>query len=269
MEKAARRYAQERPWFEAMFSSSGSDPELVKEGRAHREGSPSPLGAAVEIAVGWHHTMVDVLVDACVTEHGLRSPPVPSWSWDGSTPITSSQVPDGTTRRCGERRLPDLPRVGDRRPCPGPARGGRRGDPTADRRGPRRLRDSVERRIVVSYLVPESTPGRRVLRRSDTERLRPAAHAPSLPVPGRSRSPASAKEHDSAGTAGTSNCSPPSRTGSVPPSVPAGDAFDGAYGSDGHRDVAGWAAELPTDDAFRLLLRKGGDRNVRPACSTP
>ncbi|MCZ9343388.1 hypothetical protein NGM37_37105, partial [Streptomyces sp. TRM76130] len=71
VEKAARRYAQEAAWFEEMFSSSGSDPELVQEGRAHREGSPSPLGAAVEIAVGWHHAMVDVLVDACVTEHGL------------------------------------------------------------------------------------------------------------------------------------------------------------------------------------------------------
>ncbi|MFI2426365.1 DUF4132 domain-containing protein [Streptomyces sp. NPDC018955] len=267
MEKAARHYAQEAAWFEEMLSSSGSDPELVEEGRAHRAGSPSPLGAAVEIAVGWHHAMVDVLVDACVTEHGL--------------PFTARAVVElGCVNphymQAGSRRYDAaLRRTADYLTYHvwEPAARVRDLLAAADEETRRRavealagLRDSAERRIVVSYLVPEEhawvdeccdgpIPNDSALRRMlllslyRPEQIARIGQGARLGWNGWNLRLLATLAN---------------RLGPVVGSL-LEDAFDGAYGSDGHRAVASWAVELPTDDAFRLLLEKGDDRNVRPA----
>ncbi|KPC70729.1 hypothetical protein ADL35_37980 [Streptomyces sp. NRRL WC-3753] len=267
VEKAARRYAQEAAWFEEMFSSSGSDPELVKEGRAHREGRPSPLGAAVEIAVGWHYTMVDVLVDACVTEHGLPFAACAVVELGGVNPHY---------KQAGSRRYDAaLRRVTDYQTYYvwEPAARVRELLAAVDEETRRRtvealagLRDSVERRSVISYLVPDEHAW--------------VDECCDGPIPDdsalwrmlllslyRPEQIALIREGAGLGWNGWKLPLLATLANRLGPAVGSllEDAFDGAYGSDGHRDVAGWAAELPTDDAFRLLLKKGGDRNVRPA----
>ncbi len=267
VEKAARRYAQEAVWFEEMFSSSGSDPELVKEGRAHREGSPSPLGAAVEIAVGWHYTMVDVLVDACVTEHGLPF---------AARAVVELGCVNPHYRQAGSRRYgAELRRANDYRTHHVWETAARIRDLLAavdeETRGRTvealaGLRDSAERRIVVSYLVPEehawvdeccdgSIPNDFALRRM----LLLSLYRPEQI--------ARIGEGARLGWNGWNLQLLAILASRLGPDVGSllEYAFDEAHGSDRHRDVAGWAAELPTDDAFRLLLKKGGHRNVRPA----
>ncbi len=267
VEKAARRYSEEAAWFEEMFSSSGSDPELVKEGRAHREGSPSPRGAAVEIAVGWHYTMVDVLVDACVTEHGLP--------FAASAVVELGCVNLHYTQAGSRRYGASLRRATGYRTQYVRETAARVRDllAAADEETRRRtvealagLRDSAERRIVVSYLVPEEhawvdeccdgpIPNDSVLRRM----LLLSLYRPEQI--------ARIGEGARLGWNGWNLPLLAALANRLGPAVGSllEDAFDEAYGSDGQRDVAGWAVELPTDDAFRLLLKKGGDRSVRPA----
>ncbi|MFC8390218.1 DUF4132 domain-containing protein [Streptomyces sp. NPDC057238] len=267
VEKAARRYAQEAAWFEEMFSSSDSDPELVKEGRAHREGSPSPLGAAVEIAVGWHYTMVDVLVDACVTEHGLPFAARAVVELGCVNPHymqAGSRRYDAALRRATGYQTYHVretaTRVRDLLAAVDEETRRRTVEALAG------LRDSAERRIVVSYLVSEEhawvdeccdgpIPNDSVLRRM----LLLSLYRPEQI--------ARIGEGARLGWNGWNLQLLATLASRLGPDVGSllEDAFDGAYGSDGHRDVAGWAAELPTDDAFRLLLKQGGDRNVRPA----
>ncbi|MFE9815275.1 DUF4132 domain-containing protein [Streptomyces sp. NBC_00236] len=267
VKQAARRYAQEAAWFEEMFSSPGSDPELVKEGRAHREGSASPLGAAVEIAVGWHYTMVDALVDACVTEHGLPF---------AARAVVELGCVNPHYMQAGSRRYdPALRRTTDYQTYYVRETAARVRDLLAavDEETRRRavealagLRDSAERRIVVSYLVPEEhawvdeccdgpIPNDSVLRRM----LLLSLYRPEQI--------ARIGEGARLGWNGWNLQLLAILANRLGPDVGSllEDAFDGAYGSSGHRDVAGWAAELPNDDAFRLLLEKGDDRNVRPA----
>ncbi|MCZ9340708.1 MolR family transcriptional regulator, partial [Streptomyces sp. TRM76130] len=123
------------------------------------------------------------------------------------------------------------------------------------------LRDSAERRIVVSYLVPEEhawvdeccdgpIPNDSALRRM----LLLSLYRPEQI--------ARIGEGVRLGWNGWNLQLLATLANRLGPDVGSllEDAFDGAYGSDGHRDVANWAAELPTDDAFRLLLKKGGDR---------
>lgn len=267
VEQAARRYAQEAAWFDEMFSSSGSDPELVKEGRAHWEGSPSPIGAAVEIAVGWHYTMVDVLVDACVTGHGLPFAARAVVELGCVNPHymqAGSRRYDAALRRATDYRTHYVSETAARiRDLLAAADEGTRRRTVEALAG---LRDSAERRIVVSYLVPEEhawvdeccdgpIPSNPSLRRM----LLLSLYRPEQI--------ARIGEGVRLGRNGWNLQLLATLANRLGPAVGSllEDAYDGAYGSDGHRDVAGWAAELPTDDAFGLLLKKGGDRNVRPA----
>ncbi|MGW1611045.1 WGR domain-containing protein [Streptomyces sp. NPDC002285] len=71
-EKVAGRLKEEAAWIEQMLSSSLSDARIVEAARGHLSGSPSPLGAAALASMTMHYRLPSgVFVDTWVHDHGL------------------------------------------------------------------------------------------------------------------------------------------------------------------------------------------------------
>ncbi|WEH43557.1 DUF4132 domain-containing protein [Streptomyces sp. AM 2-1-1] len=69
--RVGERIAGEAAWIELILAEPGSDPELVEATRAHLAGSPSPAGAAALAAVVSVEGAPACWVDTWVAEHGL------------------------------------------------------------------------------------------------------------------------------------------------------------------------------------------------------
>ncbi|MGW5637449.1 DUF4132 domain-containing protein, partial [Streptomyces sp. NPDC003832] len=267
----AGRLGEEREWIEEMLAAPRSEPEIVDAIRAQLKGSPSPLGAAALTPMTLHYQLPEaVFVDAWVSAHG----PV----FTARAVLEYFDIEAHWTQY-GARR--ENARIGFRpATAPTDAHWTR---PFADRMRAllavadedayrrtvamlSKCRTSTRRRVVVSYLVP----GERdwvAETCAEADRLDPtlramllcSLHSPAQLVPfGTDFELAHADWSMSLVTTLAEGVGP-----DIAPVLRRG--IEAAHDSDRVRTFAGALVELPTDDAFRVLLERADDKNVRPS----
>ncbi|MCL2555141.1 MAG: DUF4132 domain-containing protein [Actinomycetia bacterium] len=269
-EPLARRLQEEAGWIREMLAASKSDREIVAATRAHLDGTPDPLGAAVVAHLTGHYQLPEgVFVDAWIQDHGIgfAAQAVVEYfcvhvhylqhGMTRSDPWLSRYPAAGPVDRYGARegfadRLRTLLAAAD--------------DATYRQAvaALARVRDTVARRIVVSYLVP-----------SEHEWVDECC-ADTVPAdPGlRSmllcslNSPAQLACFGGKAELGWNGWTIPLiatlAEGTGKDCAPLlGEALDDAYGSERLRTFAAALVELPADDAFRILLSRADDKHVR------
>ncbi|MFF8591097.1 DUF4132 domain-containing protein [Streptomyces sp. NPDC015220] len=268
----AGRLAEEADWLEEVLSAPKSDPHIVRAVRAHLSGSPDPLGAAAVAAVTMHYRLPEgVFVDAWVRSFGLAFAAravveffdvQANWAqygsrrqdpWLGFRPEKESTDGHWSRPRFADR-LRSLLAVADE---------------DAYREAVAALagcRDGERRRIVVSYLVPSERDW--------------VAECCAGPLSGDATlramllcslgSPAQLAHFEDGFDLGWNGCSMrlvatlAEGTGKAFAPV-LQEVLDKGYGSDWTRTYAGALLQLPTDDAFRILLARAEDKHVRPS----
>ncbi|MFG1809564.1 DUF4132 domain-containing protein [Streptomyces sp. NPDC049040] len=269
-ELLARRFTEESALIGEMLASPDSDPELAGALRAHIDGAHSPLGAAVLAHLTRHYQMAaGVFVDEWVRTHGLVF---------AARAVVEYFDTAADYRQSGSRRS-------DARLVRHPA--GRditdlHGQQCAERlrvllsvaeedayrevvAALESCRFDARRRVVVSFLVPgetewvaeccaDPTPDDRLLRMMLLASLGSSEQLARF-VAGAGRlwntltMPLIATLAESTGTSFTPLLE---------------EALETAYGADRSKMLAGVLLEIPTDDAFRLLLARVDDKHVRP-----
>ncbi|WP_240434673.1 DUF4132 domain-containing protein [Streptomyces sp. YIM 130001] len=255
---------------EAFLTSPDSDPQIVAAARAHLDGSPNPLGVAAVTAMNPHWDLRDGrMADAWVLTHGLP--------FAARAAVAYSDVAARWTQRGRERR--------DRHLVREPDDGSLRTYPmryyVSDRiraliavsdddtyaevvAALAESRDCLRRRIVVSYLVPgeqgwveeccsEADAAGPQLRAMLLCSLGSAQQVEKFPRP-LNLVPADWSMRTTATLAeGTGQAFAPLLD----------EALTGTPSAGETRWVARALAELPNDDALRILVTHAGDKNVR------
>ncbi|MQY11990.1 hypothetical protein SRB5_21180 [Streptomyces sp. RB5] len=258
--------AAQAEWIERMLSAPESDPETVEATRAHLAGDPRPLGAAVVACLAGNYQLPDGLfVDFWVAAHGL---PFAARAVVESFSVQAHYQSSGTHR--SDLRLVRDPRVGN----------ASSGWQFADRMRSllsvadeetygqvvavlAEYRDTAARRMVVSFLVPDQ--------RAWVDDCLPDVDVAggtlqymmlcSVGSPGQLASfgdlhwgidwsmPLIATLAEGVGKEFAPLLAGP---------------LEKAYNADRVKRLADALVLLPTDDAFRLLLTRAGDKPVRP-----
>ncbi|MGW1956580.1 DUF4132 domain-containing protein [Streptomyces sp. NPDC001920] len=271
-ELVAQRLKEEAEWVEQMLAARGSDPQIVAAVRAHLHGSPSPLGAAALAAVTMHYRLPDgTFVDAWVRAHGLAFAAravveyfdiEAHWMQYGGKredPRLSFRHPDGlvdTHRARGHfaDRLRALLAVADDEAY---------GEAVA---ALARCRETVRHRIIASYVAPgerewvdECCTGEVTDDPTLQAMLLCSLHSPAQ------------LDHFGDKLNPQWNTWTPAFIATLAEGT--GKAFaplleralKDAYGSDRTKSIAGALVELPSDDAFEILLGRVDDKHVRPS----
>lgn len=270
-ELVTRRLKEEADWVEQMLAAPKSDPRIVEAARAHLAGAPDPLGAAALAAVTMHYQLPDgVFVDAWVRAHGLPFAAravveyfdvEPHWmQYGGRREDPWLGLRAGTTSDGGHWARP---KFADRlRSLLSVA------DEDTYRLAVAALaecRDGARRRVVVSYLVPGE---REWVAEScaDAGTVDEALRAMLLCS---LDSPAQLEQFGGRFDVGWNGWTMP-LVATLAEGV--GKDFapvlemgvDAAYGSDQVKAFAAALVELPTDDAFEVLLARVENKHVRP-----
>ncbi|UXY18163.1 DUF4132 domain-containing protein [Streptomyces cynarae] len=268
--RAAHRLKEEADWVEAMLTAPKSDPRIVEATRAHLNGSHNPLGAAVVASLTFHWQYPDgVFVDAWVSAHGLP--------FAAQAVVEYFDVEPHYMQYGGRREDPWLGfragaaadsawarlKFADRMRALLSVADDEAYQQTVDALA--RCRSGVRRRFVVSYLLPteqawvdeccaEVAAADARLREmllcslGSPAQLEPFGRRPGLGWSGWSTALVATLAE------GTGKAFAPLLD----------EALDQAYGSDRVKGLAGALVELPTDDAFRVLLDRVEDKHVRP-----
>ncbi|MFE6173427.1 WGR and DUF4132 domain-containing protein [Streptomyces sp. NPDC056464] len=271
-ELVAGRLKEEADWVEQMLCAPKSEPEIVEAVRAHLNGSPSPLGAAALASLTMHYQLPEgVFVDAWVQAHGLAFAARAvveyfdidaRWTQYGSKredPRLRFRHPVGLVdaqwaRRHFADRMRVLLAVADEEVY---------GEAVA---ALGRFRDGERHRIVVSYLVPgerewvaECCTGEVVDDPTLQEMLLCSLHSPAQLAYFGDKLRLSWGGWSMALIAtlaeGTGAAFAPLLE----------NALRQAYGSDRTKSLAGALLELPSDDAFGILLARVEEKHVRPS----
>ncbi|MFG3014048.1 DUF4132 domain-containing protein [Streptomyces cinerochromogenes] len=269
-QRTAFRLHEEADWIEAMLSAPKSDPRLVQATRDHLGGRHNPLGAAVIASLTFHWQYPDgIYVDAWVRAHGLAfaaQAVVEYFDVEPHYHQSGSRREDpwlgfrgGTTTGAHWTRSKFADRV---RSLLSVADEDTYRETVAALSG---CRTGVRRRIVVSYLLPaeqEWADECCVDVPQADESLR-AMLLCSL------NSPEQLKHFGRRAGLGwngwTTALVATLAEGTGPAFAPLLDeAFDRAYSSEQTKSFANALVELPTDEAFQLLLDRIGDKHVRP-----
>ncbi|WP_432152940.1 DUF4132 domain-containing protein [Streptomyces tricolor] len=266
----ALRLQEESEWIESMLSAQRSDPRIVAATRDHMSGRHNPLGAATVAALTFHWQHPDgMYVDAWVRAHGLAFAAQALVEYFDVAPHYQQH---------GVRR--EHPWLGFRPDATGGAHWERAKfadrvrallsvtDEDTYRETVAALagcRTGVRRRIVVSYLLP-------------AEQVwvdECCADVPQADGPLRAmllcslNSPEQLKHFGRRAGLGWYGWTPALvatlAEGTGTAFVPLLDeALDQAYNAESTRTIAHTLVELPTDEAFRLLLDRIDDKHVRP-----
>nr|WBO80155.1 DUF4132 domain-containing protein [Streptomyces sp. SBE_14.2] len=263
------RLKEQRDWIEQMLAAERSEPEIVDAVRAHLKGSPSPLGAAAIAPLTLHYQLPDgIFVDAWARTHGLVF---------AARAVVDFFDIEAYWKQYGSRRENPWLRY-------------RSGTTTADHRARdfadriralvstadedtyrqvvdvlAKCRDTTRRRLVVSYIVP-----------SELEWAAEVAAEADQVVQGDLRSmllcslnsPEQLAHFNGEfefGWNGWTMALVATLAEGVGPGIGAvvDAGLDQAYGADKLRALAAALVELPTDEAFQVLLDRAGDKNVR------
>ncbi len=269
-ELLADRLKEEAGWVDEVLGASESDPRIVDSTRAHLKGSQSPLGAAALATLTMHYQLPDgVFVDAWVRAHGLA---FAARAVVDYFDIETHWIQHGMHRQEARTRFRADTTTGS----------GHWGRPFADRLRAllavadedtfretvavlSECRDSVRRRVVVAYLVP-SEHDWVADACTDADKVDEALRAMLL------CSLNSPEQLAAVGTSfhlGWNDWTMPMvatlAEGIGPHVAPVLErGIEQAYGSDRVRAFAAALVELPTDDAFRVLLARVEDKTVRP-----
>jgi predicted DNA-binding WGR domain protein len=269
-ELAARRLTEEADWVEAVLTSPKSHPRLVEATRAHLNGRHDPLGAAVVAHLTFHYRHPDgAYVDAWVRAHGTAFAARAVLEYFG-VELHYNQY--------GARR--EDPRLGVVAGNSADAPWGRH--KFADRMRAllsvadedtyretvtalARCRTDVRRRFLVSYLLPGE---QRWVEECCTELSAADGHLRAMLLCSLGSPRQLAHFGRSAGLGW--NGWTPALVATLAEGT--GKAFaplleeslDQAYNTDLIRTYAGFLVELPTDEAFRILLDRTTDKRVRP-----
>lgn len=268
-----QRIQQEAAWIDQVFGGPQSDPQLVAAGRGQLAGATSPLGAAVLFALTRHYQIAESLcVDAWVEHGGLPFAACAvveyigieaHWQQQGSNRSGAwigFRGPDQGVVRHWVHGLADRVRALLSRTDDATYRA------TVTALGG--YRNDARGRILVSYLLP-SEPGW-----VDECLADPAARATTDPVLRGMLlcslgTPEQFAQLDSKVDLGWNGWSP-ALVATVAEGVGTAcvplleQAIEHAYGADRLKSFAGMAVELPTDEAFGLLLARMDDKHVRP-----
>ncbi len=278
--RAVERISSEQEWIEQTLTAPHSHPVLVRAARAYMEGEADPLGAAAVASMlppawtsrgGWEESP---FVDAWIERHGLVFAAVAA--------VETFEVETGWQQRGSVRTDPALrfQGTGSRHTAPYMVR------PQLDRvralvacaneeayaqvvAALEKCRTTARRRALTSYLAPDvpgwveecldeepeygneafDLRGLLLCALGDSAQVERIGPAPKLTWNGWSVA-LIATLADGLGTA----CVPFLN-----------EALDRAYGSDQLRTTASAVAQFPHDDAFRLLIARLDDKQVRPA----
>ncbi|MFE5918463.1 DUF4132 domain-containing protein [Streptomyces sp. NPDC056468] len=270
-EKVAGRLKEEAAWIEQMLSSSLSDARIVEAARGHLSGSPSPLGAAALASMTMHYRLPSgVFVDTWVHDHGLAFAARAVVEYFD---IEAHWLQYGMNRQDPRLRYRPVgghvegqwarPHFADRMRALLAA-----ADEDSYREAVAALapcRDAERGRIVVSYLVPgerewvaECCTGEVV----DDPLLREMLLC-SIGSPEQLGHFGSRLHLHWGGWSMAFVATLAEGTGTAfAPMLDEG--LDVAYGSDRTKVLAGALVELPSDDAFGILLARVEDKHVRP-----
>ncbi|WP_322974520.1 hypothetical protein [Actinacidiphila epipremni] len=270
----ARRRREESGWIEEMLASPESDPEVCDALRAHLSGSPDPLGAAVLVHLTVEHGLPDgIFVDAWFQTHGpafaaravvehcgvaAHYKQAGSHRWDARLarrPLDRAGT-DWLGRQLADRlrALLSVAREDDYRQAVA-ALAACRSDPAG--------------RVLVSYLVPDRedwvaeccadpVPADQAPPAMLLASLNSAEQVPPLvPRPGTTWHAWTPRLFATLAEGTGKGFSPLLKA-----------AMEGAYDSERIKSLAAIALEVPTDDAFAVLLARAGDKRVRPALLT-
>ncbi|MFF7754934.1 DUF4132 domain-containing protein [Streptomyces sp. NPDC007971] len=269
-QRTEARLHEQAGWVEAMLTAPKSDPRIVEATRAHMSGRHNPLGAAVLASLTFHWQFPDgIQVDAWVRAHGL--------AFAAQAVVDYFDV-EPHYLQSGDRR--EDPWLGFRPGAATDAHWARSkfadrvrallsvADEDAYREAVAALagcRTGVRRRIVVSYLLP-----------AEQEWVDEACHdVPqadgtlramllcSLNSPEQLRHFGRRAGLDWNGWTTALVATLAEGTGKAFAPL-LDEALDRAYSSETTRTYAHALVELPTDDAFRLLLDRIDDKQVRP-----
>ncbi len=270
-EAMAGRLKEEAGWVEEMLSAPRSDPRLVEATRAHLNGSHNPLGAAAlaQLTLHWH--LPDGLfVDAWAGAHGLV--------FAARAVVEYFDIEAHYTQYGGRREDPVLrfrsathhvdsywarPKFADRmRALLAAADEDTYRQVVADLA---RCRDGERRRIVVSYLVPSERDwvAECCTGPLTEDRTLRAMLLSSLNSPEQLDHFGGKAGLDWNGWTMAQIATLAEGTGKAfAPLLE--EALEEAYGSDRTKAVAATLVELPSDEAFRILLARVEDKHVRP-----
>ncbi|MFE6362239.1 WGR and DUF4132 domain-containing protein [Streptomyces sp. NPDC057806] len=267
----ARRRKEEAGWIEQMLAAPRSEPQIVEALSAHLNGSQNPLGAAALASLTMHYQLPEgVFVDAWIIEYGL---PFAARAVVEYFDVEPHWLQHGSQRQD--------PRIGFR--VGGTTANAHWARPFADRLRAllavadedayrqtvtvlEQCRDSVRRRVVVSYVVPtEHDWVEDACADADkTDETLRAMLLCSLNSPGQLD-----RVLDTSFRLGWHDWAMPLVAslaegigGHGAPVLERG--LEQAYGSDRMRTFAAALVELPTDEAFRVLLARVEDKDVRP-----
>ncbi|MGW1358230.1 DUF4132 domain-containing protein [Streptomyces chartreusis] len=270
-ELVAGRLKEEADWVEQMLSSPLSDARIVDAARAHLSGSPSPLGAAALASVTMHYQLPGgVFVDTWVRDHGLAFAARAVVEYFD---IEAHWLQHGMNRQDPRLRFrPVGGRVEVQWARPHFADRMRVLLAAADEDSYRqavaalaRCRDAERGRIVVSYLVPgerewvaECCTGEVV----DDPLLREMLLC-SIGSPEQLAHFGSRLHLHWGGWSMAFVATLAEGTGTAFAPL-LDEALDVAYGSDRTKALAGALVELPSDEAFGILLARVEDKHVRP-----
>ncbi|MFJ4582469.1 DUF4132 domain-containing protein [Streptomyces echinatus] len=269
-QRTAFRLHEEADWIEAMLTAPKSDPRIVEATRSHMDGRPNPLGAAVVATLTFQWQYPDgIFVDAWVRAHGLAFAAqavveyfdvVPHYHQNGAhreNPWLGFRTGAATGGDWARSKFADRVRallaVADENTYQ---------ETVAALAG---SRTGVRRRIVVSYLLPteQAWVDECCADVQQADELLRAMLLCSL-------NSAEQLEHFGrrAGlvwngwtTALVATLAEGTGTAFAPL---LDEALDRAYNSEQTKAFANAVVELPTDEAFRLLLHRIDDKHVRP-----
>ncbi|WP_222108499.1 DUF4132 domain-containing protein [Streptomyces cupreus] len=269
-ELLGRRLKEEAGWIEQMLAAQGSEPRIVEAARAHLNGSHSPLGAAALASLTMHYQLPEgVFVDAWTRTHGLAF---------AARAVVEYFDIEAHWMQHGHQRQDPLIRF-----RPGTlSADGHWSRPFADRLRAlltvadedtyrqsvavlAKCRDSARRRIVVSYVVPSERDWVDEAC-ADADQVDATLRAMLLcSVNSREQLDRFGSSFDLGWGDWTMSLVATLAEGvgeRIAPVLERG--IEVAYGSDRVRAFASALVELPTDDAFRVLLARVDDKNVRP-----
>ncbi|MEU3830241.1 DUF4132 domain-containing protein [Streptomyces sp. NPDC029080] len=268
--RTAFRLHEEADWIEAMLTAPKSDPRIVEATRAHLDGGHDPLGAAALAALTFQWQMPDgIFVDAWVRAHGLvfaaravveyfdvaphyhQSGGSRENPWIGFRPGAATGADWSRTKFADRARA--LLAVADEDTYRATV---------AELAG---CRTGVRRRTVVSYLLPterqwvdeccadiprtdEQLRSMLLCSLNSPEQLQHFGRRAGLVWNGWTTALIATLAE------GTGKAFAPLLD----------EALDRAYNAEQTRVTANALVELPTDDAFRLLLDRADDKHVRP-----
>ncbi|WP_307787358.1 DUF4132 domain-containing protein [Streptomyces musisoli] len=269
-QRTAFRLHEEAGWIEAMLTAPKSDPRIVEATRAHLEGRHNPLGAAVVAALTFHWQYPDgIQVDAWVRAHGL--------AFAAQAVVEYFDV------------VPNYHQYGGRREDPwlGFRTGATTGNDWARSKFADRVRalltvadedtyretvaalagcrTGVRRRIVVSYLLPteQEWVDECCVDVQQADELLRAMLLCSLNSPEQLKH--FGRRAGLVWNGWTTALVATLAEGTGKAFAPLLDeALDRAYNSEQTKAFANVVVELPTDEAFGLLLDRVDDKHVRP-----